>query len=474
MEKRIYICLLILIGLCFNIHSQTINIHSITTSRQSNGDNGYTLDGLRMTPGARQKLLNPINFGVNGTYTKSVSIFDGYGTTGSLTQITNVPTDIIFFFGSFNQLDASTQQFTNAEIDSLYYWSKRGGKLIIASGIIFSSIYDASMLNSKWGYSWTQNSPNSFIPTSTGASTDIFNGPFGYVIAANQGAGAQGYFSQIPTNSSILATDNNGNPTLIMDCNTLDLIIADVDGYTDLGGISVGNSINNSQDKFWVNSIVFMDRLQPLPVLSNNSGMLSLNASYNDYQWYYDGNPISNDSILQTSGCGEYYTEVTLNGGCKILSDSITINSSSSVLNETVCNSYTSPSGNYIWTESGTYTDSIQNISGCDSVIIINLTINNCDTLFEVPNVFTPNNDGQNDLFKPLISEKVKSMKMKIYNRWGQLIYESIQKNDGWNGNTTTGIAVPEGTYFYIINAEIIENGSSTDKIYKGTLTLMR
>lgn len=48
----------------------------------------------------------------------------------------------------------------------------------------------------------------------------------------------------------------------------------------------------------------------------------------------------------------------------------------SSTLNETACDSYTSPSGNYIWTSSSTYLDTIPNISGCDSVITINLTIN--------------------------------------------------------------------------------------------------
>ncbi|MCB9360997.1 MAG: gliding motility-associated C-terminal domain-containing protein [Flavobacteriales bacterium] len=474
MTNKFFI-LLITLGIFSSIYSQTINIHSITTSRQSNGDKGYTLDGIRMAGGSRLKLTNTNNFGSTGTYPKNISIFDGYGTSGSLTGASAIPTNNIFFFGFFNKLDASTQQFTNEEIDSLFNWSTRGGKLIIGVGIDASIVgYDGNILNSKWGYTYQLQSPSNFIPTTIGSSSYVFNGPFGNVIAANQGAGAQGYFSQTPTNSSILATDNNGNPTLIMDCNTLDLIIADVDGYTDLGGVTSGGTINNNQDKFWANTIVFMDKLQPSPVLLNNSGILSLNASYNDYQWYYDGNPISNDSVLQTSNCGEYYSEVTLNGGCKIFSDTISINNSTSVLNESVCNSYISPSENYVWTENGTYADTIQNIFGCDSIIIINLTINNCDTLFEIPNVFTPNKDGQNDLFKPLINEKVKSLKMKIYNRWGQLIYESNQKNEGWNGTTTSGIAVSEGTYFYIINAEIIENGNPTDNIYKGTLTLIR
>ncbi len=54
--------------------------------------------------------------------------------------------------------------------------------------------------------------------------------------------------------------------------------------------------------------------------------------------------------------------------------------SSSSTIIETACDSYTSPSGNYVWTSSNTYVDTIPNTANCDSVITINLTINNSNT----------------------------------------------------------------------------------------------
>ncbi|GAB4252024.1 MAG: hypothetical protein Kow0079_06470 [Vicingaceae bacterium] len=54
----------------------------------------------------------------------------------------------------------------------------------------------------------------------------------------------------------------------------------------------------------------------------------------------------------------------------------------SSTISPTACNSYTSPSGNYTWTTSGTYMDTIPNAAGCDSIITIQLTIsNNCTQL---------------------------------------------------------------------------------------------
>jgi len=78
-----------------------------------------------------------------------------------------------------------------------------------------------------------------------------------------------------------------------------------------------------------------------------------------------------------------------------------------------------------------------------------------------IPNVITPNGDGFNDIFQlnfPVI-------KTEIYNRWGQQLFES--NNDAfWNGRTTSGNEVPEGTYYYIIVTE--------EETYKGYLQLLR
>lgn len=423
MKNNHYI-FLIFILLCSKSYCQTININSITTSRQTGGDNGYTLDGTRMTVGSRLKLLNTSNFGSTGTYPKNISIFDGYGTTGSLTSISTVPVNNIFFFGSFNKLEASTQQFTSDEVDSLYNWSLRGGKLIIASGIIYSTFYDASMLNSKWGYGWTQLAPNGFNPTTVGNNTDIFNGPFGNVISANQGAAAQGFFNTIPTNSQVFATDANGNPTLFMDCNTLDLIIADVDGYTDLSGITPGNAITNAQDKFLANTIVFMDKLQPLPIITNSSTTLSLNSTYNNYQWYLNNTPL-NGAVNQTysaSESGNYYVEVTVNGGCKVKS----------------------------------------NILNTDSLTPNDILI--------IPNVFTPNNDGVNDVFK-ITTKNIAEFNCKIYDRWGLLISELTKTNEAWDGRTTSGLQCTTGVYYYALTAS-----SEVGKVYNenGVLQLIK
>src|SRR5258705_10812129 len=233
MKNKFYI---FLICALFNSYafSQSIEIYSVSYLRQPIGFNQYTLDGGFML-NSRQKLLNPNNFGIGGTYAKPINITDDYVSAGSLMQVSNIPKFNLFLFGAFNKAEASLLQFTNEEIDSLYEWSKNGGKLIICGSAPVGG-YSADILNSKWGFQIIDSVPSSYQPNTLGLSTDIFNGPFGNVIAANQGGSAQGYFINMPANSKIFATEINGNPTFFMDCNTLDLIIADVDGFTDLGG----------------------------------------------------------------------------------------------------------------------------------------------------------------------------------------------------------------------------------------------
>ncbi|GAB5537979.1 MAG: hypothetical protein Salg2KO_00820 [Salibacteraceae bacterium] len=96
------------------------------------------------------------------------------------------------------------------------------------------------------------------------------------------------------------------------------------------------------------------------------------------------------DSLVSPSGnytwytAGTYYDTVQTTSGCdSAMTITLTINNqSTSTINEEACLSYTSPSGNFTWTTSGTYTDIISNAAGCDSLITINLTIGNtADTI---------------------------------------------------------------------------------------------
>lgn len=327
--KLIVKLLFLLTAFNFQCFSQTVNIHSITHQRQSNGGE-YTLDGTAMV-GSRLKLLSVTNFGAGGVYPKPVTIVDGFLASNSSTQVANFPYTDLFFFGTFIKSDGTLVQFTNEEIDSLYNWSKRGGKVIICGGAWEGpGGPDFSILNSKWGFEITNLVPSSFLPNSVGLGTDIFNGPFGSISTASQGGSIQGHFSSLPVNASVLATDVNNNPTIIMDCTTLDLIVADIDGYTSSPGtVSLGSTITNDQDKFFANTFVFMDKLQGLPTISVNGTNLNVANIYNSYQWYNDDVAIngSTSNSIAVSEDGQYYVKVTVNGGCEVKSNTITADS---------------------------------------------------------------------------------------------------------------------------------------------------
>jgi len=253
----------------FSTYAQTISIHSVGTLRQTSFDNGYTLDGDHMA-GSRAKLYNPENFSDTAQYKKNITIYSAYYTAGSLEQITQINGIDIFFFGSFYG-ETGFILFTQAEIDSLYAWSLRGGKLIIAEQRGQSG-YPMENLGQKWGYAITWQSTSNILPVEKAKDNRIFNGPFGVVEHASMGGSAQGYLSGTSTNTSVLATNSSGKSTLIIDCITRDLIIADVDAYTDLGGLTNGDEILNEQDRFWANTIAFMDSLEDAPPLFNTTG----------------------------------------------------------------------------------------------------------------------------------------------------------------------------------------------------------
>ncbi len=97
-----------------------------------------------------------------------------------------------------------------------------------------------------------------------------------------------------------------------------------------------------------------------------------------------------------------------------------------------------------------------------------------------VPNVFTPNNDGWNDVFDVRTSD-VGAFSMEIYNRWGNMVYESETPLVSWDGRNQAGEEMPAGTYFYVITKAEMNTGnpinnelSNYDFRENGWLTLLR
>jgi gliding motility-associated-like protein len=83
-----------------------------------------------------------------------------------------------------------------------------------------------------------------------------------------------------------------------------------------------------------------------------------------------------------------------------------------------------------------------------------------------IPNVFTPNNDGVNDRFELNVQGTLGDcIDFRVFNRWGQLMFVSQGNATVWDGYTSTGIKVPAGTYFYVLSVKGIE--------YKGNVTVL-
>ncbi|MES2763127.1 MAG: gliding motility-associated C-terminal domain-containing protein [Bacteroidota bacterium] len=91
------------------------------------------------------------------------------------------------------------------------------------------------------------------------------------------------------------------------------------------------------------------------------------------------------------------------------------------------------------------------------------------EPIISIPNVFTPNGDQHNDLFK-ITTTGVKKLNCEIYDRWGLKMYEWEGFDGFWDGKTGAG-NVTSGTYFYIVNYTDSKNNSQTQK---GFLSLFR
>ena len=82
-----------------------------------------------------------------------------------------------------------------------------------------------------------------------------------------------------------------------------------------------------------------------------------------------------------------------------------------------------------------------------------------------IPNVFSPNQDGINDIFEIVYTGK-ETFQLEIFDRWGTTYYESLSPDDMWGGASPAGNAANEGVYYYTLKI-----GEQT---YTGNLTLVR
>ncbi len=89
----------------------------------------------------------------------------------------------------------------------------------------------------------------------------------------------------------------------------------------------------------------------------------------------------------------------------------------------------------------------------------------------EIPNFFTPNNDGTNDFFELSIGQDLEQVYVEIYNRWGTLMYKSNEVDFKWDGFGMNGLKCSDGVYFWILTYKEVNNPTTLKA--QGTVTLI-
>jgi len=206
---------------------------------------------------------------------------------------------------------------------------------------------------------------------------------------------------------------------------------------------------------------------------------------FDEYLWS-DG---STDSVLMAQNEGSYWVKVLTSCGEAVDTFALTYyhemvlrlgNDTSICSDETIRLDPGPGFDSYLWqngnqnqffevNERGIYWVQVSD-GKCKAIDTI--LIDHCPEI-TVPNVFTPNGDQYNDYFYA-IGEYIEEFHLMVFNRWGQLLFETNDINEEWDGKTN-GTICPQGTYFWVTDYRYYSlSGDYVDHELKGTVTLIR
>ncbi len=273
------------------------------------------------------------------------------------------------------------------------------------------------------------------------------------------------------TNLSVQVTGDNGclySDTVIIDASPLP--IAD---------------LSWSQDAC-DSTIIFMNGSQNAEVLQWDLGNGSTSAAFNPTGTY----PAPGDYdvvLIAFNACGSDTTALTvtlppigsllLNGPTSICNEEpVTISASIATTSiESITWSTGDTSLAVVMTFTGDVVVSAQAIGldGCTYTAELPVHVIGMDgeAAAYVPNVFTPNGDGLNETFAPVLSDPASFVELLIFNRWGQEIFATFSIAQPWNGRIH-GEPVPDGTYLYIVRWKDYCTGVKKEE--NGLVTLLR
>ncbi|MBV4360098.1 NHL domain-containing protein [Pinibacter aurantiacus] len=211
-------------------------------------------------------------------------------------------------------------------------------------------------------------------------------------------------------------------------------------------------------------------------------------GDYPSVQW----NNGSTSRTINVNNIGTYSVTVTDEYGCKNsdATNITTINPSPSNFlpkDTDICGyeklslSATSKFNSYLWSDGstsstiiiahpGSYSLKVTDNNGCTGNSTIVVGLKDCLEGFFMPNAFTPNGDGKNDLLKPVLLGAISAYRFCVYNRWGQLVFQTSAPGQGWDGSIN-GLLQNGGTFIWACTYQL-EGGVPQYK--KGTAVLIR
>jgi gliding motility-associated-like protein len=235
--------------------------------------------------------------------------------------------------------------------------------------------------------------------------------------------------------------------------------------------------------------------VNPNPVVSLGNdtsiceGTVLLISGGDDYQSFYWQDE-STASFFEASQEGIYWVVVTNTFGCSatdtmeiqqvyplpenfLSADTVICGNLPVTVSVSGYNKYEwfdgSTSSSHTFTNAGTYSLLVTDDRGCRGSDAIHLE-NACDEDFFMPNAFSPNSDGLNDVFLPIPLHPFTDFDLRIFNRWGMMVFESDDLSQGWDGREK-GIMGEIGTYLWKMEYTL-EDGSM--KSASGSVILLR
>jgi gliding motility-associated-like protein len=223
-------------------------------------------------------------------------------------------------------------------------------------------------------------------------------------------------------------------------------------------------------------------------ICENTSFLINANNIQSNIVWQ-DGSSFNSITVATP---GKYWATVTDTYNCR-RADSLIVTHTwknpSNFLPDTmiICNGWNTavkPLGafsNYQWSTGGRQKDitvrsagifvlEVTDVNGCIGSDTVMISGKQCLAGVYVPNAFTPNGDGKNDQIKPLIFGEISAYHFSIFNRWGQVVFDSNDPEKGWDGRIK-GLNQGNDSFIYTLTG-VMKDGTSINQ--KGNITLVR